>query len=466
MNQWTNSDKDPRAQDAYGAPPWVEQKRTAERVGKKKSGSRGGVVALAIALVAALLVAFGAGFGSVYGLEKLADEYAYVFRRSSNPTFTKPKDEQDKEESVPSPEEPSEPKAPDMPKERDIAPDEPDASGSEASTGTFTESGNIEIPAKGVPRMALESSAGLRKLNASDLVEKLTPSVVSVIAYVSQSETDGYILGTGTIYSSDGYLITNHHVIEKAVRVVVRLYDETEYEAAYICSDETADIAVLKIDAQGLTPARFGSPSDLSVGDEVTCIGTPASLEFAGTATFGHIAGPERYLPMDSAGNVMRLIQTDASINPGNSGGPLVNAYGQVVGIIIAKLNATTYEGIGFAIPADQIEHVVSDLLDYGFVTGYPMLGFTGTTVGEGKTDGNNPEGVLVAEVHSTSNAYGILQAGDVVFSVNGQTVRSIPDINAIKGRLKVGDTMHLGVYRDGETFEADIVLRDRHEVE
>ena len=112
MNQWTNSDKDPRAQDAYGAPPWVEQKRTAERVGKKKSGSRGGVVALAIALVAALLVAFGAGFGSVYGLEKLADEYAYVFRRSSNPTFTKPKDERDKEESVPSPEEPSEPKAP------------------------------------------------------------------------------------------------------------------------------------------------------------------------------------------------------------------------------------------------------------------------------------------------------------------------------------------------------------------
>lgn len=460
MNQWTNPEEGNRTS---ASAPWEQTQETGKKKTREKK-TRAVGTGVIIALIVLLIAAFACGFGAVYGANRLAENYAYLFEKPSNPTFSRPRDRDTQE--LPPVDPPMEQTPQDEPNDPVELPDEPIPEIPQTETGTFAEQGNVVFPVLDAPRIKLESSAGLRKMSVADIAEKLSPSVVSIVAYLSDSDQEGYFLGTGTIYSSDGYIITNYHVIEEAVRVKVLLSDGTEYAASHISSDETADIAILKIDAQGLRPLPFGRSSDLRIGDEVTAIGCPATIELAGTTTSGRITGPERYLPMDSAGNIMRLLQTDASVNPGNSGGPLINAYGQVIGIVTAKLTAQTYEGIGFAISSDRLEHIVSDLLQYGYVTGYPMLGFTGSTVSAGKVDGSNPEGVLVAEVSASSNASGLLEAGDVVFSVNGETVYSIPDINAIKGKLEVGDTMRLGVYREGKTFEVDIVLKDRHDVD
>ena len=457
MNQWTNPQSDPQAP----LPPWETPKRAPEKGAKRRQKTHGGIIALSLLLVAALILSFAAGFGSIYGLERLADSAGYLYRRPTNPTFSRPQDRS--EGSAPSSDTPKN----ESPSEKqETVPQVPSAETETTEQGKFISSGKTVFPIKDVPRIEQENTAGKKEMSAADIAEARTKSVVSVVAYVSATEIGSFTLGTGMIYSEEGYLLTNHHVVEKADHVKIILYDDTEYEASFICSDEMADIAILKIDAPDLVASPFGYSADLRVGDSVIVIGCPAALELAGTATFGHITGPERYLPMDSAGNVMRLMQTDASINPGNSGGPVINVYGQIVGMVIAKLNARTYEGIGFAISSDRITQVVSDLLDYGYVTGYPMLGFSGSSVDEGMADGKNPKGVLVASVSKNSNAYGVLQSGDVVCSVDGQVVYSIADINVLKGKLNVGDSMHLRVYRDGSTFEADIVLKDKYDVD
>jgi len=319
------------------------------------------------------------------------------------------------------------------------------------------------VPDGASPHVVLHTAAGRSSMTVNAIAEKLLPSVVSVIAYESDSVDDGYSLGTGMIYTSDGYIITNFHVIETGVRVEIMLSDGTVYEAQHIASSADADIAILKIDAVGLTPVEFGKSSELKIGDPAIVIGNPASLELVGTTTVGYITGPERIITVDSAGNVMRLIQTDASVNPGNSGGPLINQYGQVVGVVTAKMTAELYEGIGFAIATDRLETIVADLLAYGYVTGYPMLGITGSTVYAGEVDGNNPMGVLVAEVSARSGAYNKIYVGDIIYTCNGQTIRSIPEINAIKARMSVGDTMTLTVYRNGEHIDVEIVLTDKY---
>ncbi len=331
---------------------------------------------------------------------------------------------------------------------------------------TVADSQTQPFPVAGAPRIEVQDTQGRTQLAVGDIADQLWPSVVSVVAYLSENDMDGYSLGTGTVYSEDGYILTNYHVIEEGVRVEVVLSDGTTYEARHISSDATADIAILKIEATGLKPVEFGRSSVLHIGDRVVAIGNPASLELYGTTTVGYITGPERYLTMDSAGNVMKLLQTDASVNPGNSGGPLINEYGQVIGIVTAKLTADTYEGIGFAISSDRLEKIVSDLLEYGYVTGYPMLGITGSTAIAGETDGQNPAGVLVKEVSENSGAAGLVLPGDVIYSCNGNTVRSISQINAIKARMEVGDTMLLSIYRSGMHLDVEIILKDKYDID
>ena len=200
-----------------------------------------------IALIVLLIAAFACGFGAVYGANRLAENYAYLFEKPSNPTFSRPRDRDTQE--LPPVDPPMEQTPQDEPNDPVELPDEPIPEIPQSETGTFAEQGNVVFPVLDAPRIKLESSAGLRKMSVADIAEKLSPSVVSIVAYLSDSDQEGYFLGTGTIYSSDGYILTNYHVIEEAVRVKVLLSDGTEYTASHISSDETADIAILKIDA-------------------------------------------------------------------------------------------------------------------------------------------------------------------------------------------------------------------------
>lgn len=474
MNLWTNPDdssrqspqecagaRDPSGYSAAPAGPGPEdprefpgtQAQVPEKNGKKpcrrKKREKRGFVLL-FCSVLALMLAFALGMGTVFVLDRYTDlDFAQIL-----PPY---------DFSVPNGEKP------DLPELGPSVPDNPPDTNPQNSVpegNTIASMQTQDFPVTDAPRVELVGVEGKESLAVGDIADRLLPSVVSVVAYLSENDLDGYSLGTGTIYSADGYILTNYHVIENGVRAEVILSDGTVYEARHISSDATADIAILKIDAVGLEPVEFGRSALLRIGDPVVAIGNPASLELYGTTTAGHITGPERYLTMDSAGNIMKLIQTDASVNPGNSGGPLINSYGQVIGIVTAKLTADTYEGIGFAIASDRLEKIVSDLLQYGYVTGYPMLGITGSSVMEGETDGGNPAGVLVAEVSANSGAAGQVLPGDVIYSCGGNTVRSISQINAIKARMEVGDTMVLSIYRQGAHLDVEIVLKDKYDID
>ena len=182
----------------------------------------------------------------------------------------------------------------------------------------------------------------------------MKPSVVGVIKFVGENPQAGYTIGSGTIFTEDGYIITNEHVVSDPYSITVLLNDGTEYEATVVASDDDADIAILKIDAHGLTPAEFGNSAQLRVGEISVAIGCPASVDLQGTITSGIISALDRVITVDASGKTMRLLQTDAAINPGNSGGPLLNKYGQVIGINTVKMSSTTYEGLLFRHPDER----------------------------------------------------------------------------------------------------------------
>ncbi len=303
---------------------------------------------------------------------------------------------------------------------------------------------------------------GMRVLTVGEIYKKVAPSVVGVIS-TTDTETQSYSLGSGIIMSEDGFILTNAHVVEDGITFEVILDDKTEYSAQLIGADRKSDIAILKVDAEGLPAAEFGDSDALEVGDLAVAIGNPSSLDLAGTTTSGIISAVDREIVVDSEGNKLRLIQTDAAINPGNSGGPLLNCYGQVIGINTVKLNSETYEGLCFAIPTNVFKPIVDELLQYGQVAGYPSIGITGMAVDRYKSQAYRiPMGVYVSTVYKDSDAYekGI-QPGDIITAVNGEQVTSISDINIIKNTFSVGDTLTLTIYRDGETMDVDVVLVD-----
>ena len=184
--------------------------------------------------------------------------------------------------------------------------------------------------------------------------------------------------GSGIIFSEDGYIVTNAHVVDGATSLKAILSDGTTYEAELVGSDTLTDLAVLKIDATGLQAAEFGSSEDLRVADQVMAIGNPGGYQLNSSVTIGYVSALNRAISNSSTGYTMEYIQTDAAINPGNSGGALVNQYGQVVGINSAKISATGYEGLGFAIPAETAQPVISDLIEYGYVKDRAMPRYLG----------------------------------------------------------------------------------------
>ncbi|MBP3625300.1 MAG: trypsin-like peptidase domain-containing protein [Peptococcaceae bacterium] len=300
------------------------------------------------------------------------------------------------------------------------------------------------------------------------IAKKVMPSVVGVHTYGTYSYWGRQITnmelgsGSGVIYSEDGYIITNYHVIEDATSVVVTLSDEQEYEAVIIGADEASDLAVLKIDAgRKLPAAEFGNSSELQIGELVVAIGNP--LGYDNTVTDGIVSGLNRQL--SDYTDEMTLIQTNAAINSGNSGGALVNGRGEVIGINSAKLVASNAEGMGFALSIDEVKPLVEQLITQGHVS-RPYMGVTIDSqyqVDEETAERYEiPMGIMIYEVAENSPAKRAgLRAGDIIYKVNDTLIQSFDDLSELIDSSQVGDTLRVLANRDGKKVVCDVVLGD-----
>lgn len=294
-------------------------------------------------------------------------------------------------------------------------------------------------------------------LTIPQVVEKVSDSVVGISCLFST----GTGTGTGIIMSEDGYIITNAHVVNGASDITVVFTDDQEngIQAELIGIDTQTDLAVIKIDKTGLTPAEFGKSSELQVGEAAIAIGNPLGFQLAGSVTSGIISALDRELTIED--KTLTLIQTDASINSGNSGGALINAYGQVVGITSAKINSAYGEGLGFAIPIDGALPIINDLIENGYVTGRPKLGISGSDISSFYSEYYGvPQGFTVESVEegSAAEAAGI-KVGDIVVGIEGQLISGMSEFNEIKNQFSAGDTISVSLYRDGKRTDVDVTL-------
>ncbi len=314
---------------------------------------------------------------------------------------------------------------------------------------------------------------------ASSVAEKVLPSVVGIkVNYQISSifgSTTSSATGSGIVISEDGYILTNNHVvssegtssyyaIEQATGIVVKFYnDDKEYDATIIGTDPYTDLAVLKVEKEGLTPATLGNSNDLKVGEFVMAIGNPLGMDYS--VTSGIVSAIDR--EVESDGTTYTAIQTDAAINNGNSGGALVNANGEVIGINTLKLAGNGVEGIGFAIPISSTTNIVQQLIEFQTVK-RPYIGISGSSVGSQVAERYNiPEGVYVEEVEKDSPAEKAgLKKSDIITKIAGQEVKSVNELNKVKYTYNIGDTVTLTVYRDGAETEIDVKLAETPEQE
>ena len=297
-------------------------------------------------------------------------------------------------------------------------------------------------------------------LSAGEIYERVNPSVVVVWTTLRY----GYTMGTGVIMSSDGYIITNAHVIAGARELEVAFADDRRAEALLVGYDGDTDLAVLKVDAQDLPAAAFGDSAALRVGDPAYAIGNPLGEELRGTMTNGIISAIDRTVDMD--GMDMTLLQTNAAINSGNSGGPLINAYGQVIGITNMKMMSEeeTIEGLGFAIPTVSAKPVVDQIIAQGYYTGAPMLGVTVMNIEATET---SPAGALISGIEENSDAYRKgLRVGQIITRANGVEIHTIDDLALAKGDLQVGDTITLEVWTGRASRVVDVKLMSKSQME
>lgn len=298
-------------------------------------------------------------------------------------------------------------------------------------------------------------------------LQDIYSSVIDSVVSISSMTSSGTSSGTGIIMSSDGYVITNHHVITGALVISVLTNDNQEYEAALVGSDEMSDLAVLKIDARGLQAAEFGDSSKLRVGDSVVAIGDPLGVQLRGTMTNGIISAINRDLTVGD--RTMTLIQTNAALNNGNSGGPLINCYGQVIGINTVKMSSyytatASVEGLGFAIPISVAKPIIDELIENGYVAGRPAIGISGDSLPSYyRTYYRLPEGVYVTSVNEGSDAKAKgIREGDIVTAINGEKICSIDELNTVKNQYAAGDEVTLTIYRSGTYYEVTVTLVDQ----
>lgn len=328
-------------------------------------------------------------------------------------------------------------------------------------------SGSLNITKTSNSATTTTASSTSTANSTSEIVKKTADSVVEISteSVVTGSFAQQYVqqgAGSGVIISQDGYILTNNHVINGANSVKVRLRDGTEYDATIIGSDSDNDIALLKVNATGLSPATFGDSNSLAVGDYVVAIGNPLG-ELGGTVTDGIISALARKVTIEDT--QMTLLQTNAQVNPGNSGGGLFNANGELVGIVNAKQSATEVEGIAFAIPINNVLDILSDLKEYGYVTGKVDLGIDFTDITSDETAfyyGVNQTGCYVLSVDSGSNAEkaGVTR-GDLVTKVNDTDVSTSEDITTALEKAEVGDTVTFTVSRRGTSKTISFVLEE-----
>ena len=298
-------------------------------------------------------------------------------------------------------------------------------------------------------------------LSLQEIYVRNLPSVVSI---TTQSST-GTSTGTGVILTEDGYIITNCHVVEDARTITVRLYDDSTYTAMLVGDDEVSDLAVLYIDADTLTPAQFGDSESLRVGDVVVAIGDPLGQQFSGSMTDGIVSAINRNVSVN--GRIMTLIQTNAALNSGNSGGPLINCYGQVIGINTMKIgifaDSAGVEGIAFAIPTATVRDVAEQLIRQGYVSGRPTLGITGEDVSSlYQLYYRLPAGLYITHVEPGTDAYAKgVDAGDILISINNIRITDMDSMNAVLYDLNVGDTVEAVVYRAGKQYLLELSVTE-----
>ncbi len=288
--------------------------------------------------------------------------------------------------------------------------------------------------------LELQSSEGREPLSYQEIYQRCMPSVVSI----STESAEGLGSGTGIVLTEDGYILTCNHVIEDTYTCQVTTWDDAVYDATLVGGDAQTDLAVLKIDASGLTPAEFGRSDELTVGDEALAIGDPLGSTLRGTLTNGIISAINRDVTVN--GYQMTLIQTTAALNSGNSGGPLINIYGQVVGVTNMKMNSTnvTVEGLGFAVPTSVVQEILPILAERGYVS-RPVLGISCIT-----SDGTEgPAGLIVASIDSASDAgaRGLL-VNDCITHVDGEPVSEVSQVRTILESHAIGDEITLTVQR------------------
>ncbi len=303
------------------------------------------------------------------------------------------------------------------------------------------------------------------ELDVTQIASVVGPSVVGIVNNQTHTAWDGGVYeqesgnGSGIIISSDGYIITNSHVIEGASGIDVVLNSGEKYSAVVIGMDSKTDLAVIKINETNLPKAVLGKSADLKVGELAVAIGNPLGLEFQGSVTSGVISALNRTMEVD--GRQYTLIQTDAAINPGNSGGPLVNKYGHIVGINTVKISSSTTEGMGFAIPIDVAVPIIEELISKGYVTGRPQIGIGIRDISETMSIYYNlPVGIYVASVSPGSGAEKAnIKPGDVIIKADGKTVTTSDELNDVRDTHKVGEKIKLTVVRDGKTMDIYVTL-------
>lgn len=292
--------------------------------------------------------------------------------------------------------------------------------------------------------------------SVADTVVQITTESVTTGSIFGQYVSEG--AGSGVIISSDGYIITNNHVIEDANKITVTLKDGTEYQAKLIGTDSKTDIAVIKVDAVDLKPATLGDSDQLSVGQTAIVIGNPLG-SLGGTVTSGIISALDRDITIN--GESMTLLQTSAAVNPGNSGGGLFNANGYLVGVVNAKYTSTDVEGIGFAVPVNISKSVANDLIEYGYVKGRVDTGITTidlTSASAAMSYRVSQTGIYVLKVTDTSSGF---SAGDLIISMDGKSITSMADYQSVLNGKAIGDTIEVVVSRNGRQTTVQMSLKE-----
>lgn len=302
--------------------------------------------------------------------------------------------------------------------------------------------------------------AQVAEMTAASVVEITTETVVNG-SYFGQYVSSG--AGSGVIITTEGYIITNHHVIAGASSITVKLKDDdTEYEAKLIGSDSQTDIAVIKIDAPNLQAAKLGNSDQLVVGEAVIAVGNPLG-SLGGTVTNGIISALDREIEID--GQLMTLLQTNAAINPGNSGGGLFNGNGMLIGIVNAKSSGSDIEGLGFAVPINTAITVAEDLINHGYVKGRVSMGVTLIDITDAKTAMQYHVQYLGCYVQSVqrggSGDQAGLESGDYILSMAGISVSTSADVSKILGEYNIGDSVPMVVYRNRREVSITITLQE-----